>query len=162
MNLVREYTLIFADWRERSTLRTRYTTDLENMFLRRGRPASNASQPLYNHSDSLASSFTATAQSTRRRKSVRVAEYQNATPRLTRPDAQASTKQTGEGSKSPKNNNVIQGLCSTVQIQIDDQRPANFQYREEHFLHKGDEDEEAEDGEWSGKDQIEVPSHYAW
>ncbi|KAF7543773.1 hypothetical protein G7Z17_g10467 [Cylindrodendrum hubeiense] len=62
-----------------------------------------------------------------------------------------------EGASAPAKP-VIQGLCTTVSIVFDNQKPTELQYGMEDFM---DEDRTESDGDWDG-DQDDDEAAYAW
>ncbi|KAL9619869.1 MAG: hypothetical protein Q9160_005516 [Pyrenula sp. 1 TL-2023] len=156
-------------WRERSALRTKYTTKLEHMFLRRASQAQSqlfaqslrassisSSRPSSSHSTASVSSFAGVELSTRR-KSARVAQKEERNSRPTADDASAS--RASEDMLPRINHQTIQGMCNVVRLQVDDQRPTEFQFNENHFLN---DDDDADDGEWNGQDRVVESGGYAW
>lgn len=150
-------------WRERSALRRTYTTKLEDMFLRRASsptqsqvrqtlPSPETSRPSSRHSDSLSCSFTGAKLSLATRKSARVARQRNdnAISSGSGSEAQEHVRPSSEDGRPLTGRDEVQGMCSTVRLQVDDQRPSDYIYSEADFVYKGDDDEEADEEEWTG------------
>lgn len=164
-------------WRERAQLRQTWMPRLEDVFLRQAPPPTPfvplallpppfpsitpPSRPSTSHSAS-SNSFTtddSTAATPNKRKSARIAKRELselANEAFTRTK---STRRINEtvGNDTLGTEEVRQGMCSTVILHIDGQRPADEQFKEADFL----DEELSGDEDWNGRD-VEAPSRYAW
>ena len=128
-------------WRDRATFREKWISRLETVFLRRSAPpnpnrrsiphdqpqkptGSGNEWDLTHHDPPSGDSLTPT-----KRKSRRISERENE-----------------ENHSDNQNDFFVQGMCDTVQVRIDNLRPAGTQFNEQDFL----DDELSGDEDWSG------------
>ncbi|OQD83835.1 hypothetical protein PENANT_c015G09308 [Penicillium antarcticum] len=143
-------------WRDRATFRERWIGQLEKTFLRRSAPPDPnlrslrrrplqptvASVNYYAEAGESSDSRPGTSESgaSSKRQSVRLAQ-------------KTTEVEDDSGEPIPES----QGMCDTVSIRIDNQRPTELQYNENDFL----DDELSGDEDWTG-DDFEPAAGHAW
>lgn len=127
-----------SSWRDRATLRKKWLSTLEGVFL-------DTSEPI-----NWAAKTEKTPAQPAQRQSTRIARghVNKSSSRDTTDDSDSATS------------SVRHARCSVVNLVISDQRPTQDQFHEEDFL----DDEPTDDEEWNGdaRDDIHLSTAYAW
>ncbi|KAL9106919.1 MAG: hypothetical protein Q9227_008105 [Pyrenula ochraceoflavens] len=163
-------------WRERSGIRTKWSSRLEHVFLRRsvdpspdtvkgtgilrttkplprGAAKSELARPSSSGSISSTPSGDADALPSKR-KSTRIAQAHSDLAKSRSVNEDFSGGQNFVKSRS--RDLPVQGMCTFVKLAVDNQRPSEVQLTEANFM-----DEEPEDEDWNGRD-LEPKTRYAW
>ncbi|KEF54710.1 uncharacterized protein A1O9_09152 [Exophiala aquamarina CBS 119918] len=133
-----------SSWRDRATLRKKWLSTLENVFLDTSAPINWAAKSEKRPAKSAILAKPAQRQSTR----IARVHSEKSSSRDTTDDSDSATS------------SVRHARCSIVNLVISDQRPTQDQFHEEDFL----DDEPTDDDEWNGdaRDDIHLSTAYAW
>ncbi|KAK5058565.1 hypothetical protein LTR84_010828 [Exophiala bonariae] len=129
-----------SSWRDRATLRKKWLSTLENIFL-------DTSQPI-----------DWTVKSTMTKPAPRAVQRQST--RLARSNANKSSSGDTTDDSDATTSVSRHARCCLVDLVISDQRPTRDQFHEDDFL----DDEPTDDDEWNGDDQddVHLSTAYAW
>lgn len=130
-----------SSWRDRATLRKKWLSTLENVFLDTSVPINWAAKS-----------------EKRPAKSAKPAQRQSSRLALAHSDKSSSRDTTDDSDYATSS--LRHARCSVVNLVISDQRPTQDQFHEEDFL----DDEPTDDEEWNGdtRDDIHLSTAYAW
>lgn len=140
-------------WRDRAMFRERWTHRLEAIFLRRTAPPNpnlrslrkrclHSTQAVADGESAPPGSAGSEPPTPSKRQSVRLAQHKDASSLSSSPSS---------------NEDIHQGTCDVVNIRIDNQRPAMWQFDENDFL----DIEPSDDEDWAG-DDWEPSNQHAW
>lgn len=163
--------ILNVNWRDRARLRGQWMEKLERTFLRKAAPPdpnrrSLRTEPSYDFDGDLPDTTVCpvvvkpSPASVHKRHSSRLAEKDSARTQedilASHPSGKPTEPSTGEaGNLSP--DEPLQGMCDTVEIRIDNLRPADVLLTADNF-----QDEEISgDEDWNGED-MEMDEGYAW
>ncbi|EAW08479.1 uncharacterized protein ACLA_032140 [Aspergillus clavatus NRRL 1] len=138
-------------WRDRASFREKWIGKLEKVFLRRTTPPNPNLRTLRKKDLQVEKDDPATQSEAQnssvstpsKRKSARLAQRKNSEA-----EDKAESGASYRASNADDPDLFIQGMCDTVMVRIDNQRPTETQFNEQDFL----DDERSGDEDWNGND----------